>query len=245
MPDRRPEIRWHLGRRRHAHRQRGAAHRRHLRAGPQRLRRRLGARRHDRRAPALAYEISPDPPEREMDMLLSTGERISCALLAMAIDRLGKRGGELHGLAGGHHHRRRARQGTHPRHQRLPRAGGARPRPDRAGRGLPGRLHRARRSPRSAAAARHDRRRPGARAGRRGLRDLHRRRGRLHRQPEPRGQARKIEPSPTTRCSRWRPPAPRSSPCARSSTRASTTSRSTCARASRRRRHLGERGRTP
>ena len=37
----------------------------------------------------LAYEISPDPPEREMDMLLTTGERISCALLAMAIHRLG------------------------------------------------------------------------------------------------------------------------------------------------------------
>lgn len=37
----------------------------------------------------LAYEISPHPPEREMDMLLSTGERISCALLAMAIHRLG------------------------------------------------------------------------------------------------------------------------------------------------------------
>jgi len=39
---------------------------------------------------ALAYEITPNPPEREMDMLLSTGERISCALLAMAIARLGK-----------------------------------------------------------------------------------------------------------------------------------------------------------
>ena len=38
----------------------------------------------------LAYEITPDPPEREMDMLLRTGERISCSLLAMAIDRLGK-----------------------------------------------------------------------------------------------------------------------------------------------------------
>ena len=37
----------------------------------------------------LAYEISPDPPEREMDMLLTTGERVSCALLAMAIHRLG------------------------------------------------------------------------------------------------------------------------------------------------------------
>ncbi len=37
----------------------------------------------------LAREITPHPPEREMDMLLSAGERISCALLAMAIDRLG------------------------------------------------------------------------------------------------------------------------------------------------------------
>ncbi|MEZ5125341.1 MAG: aspartate kinase [Thermoleophilia bacterium] len=39
---------------------------------------------------ALAHEITPSPPEREMDMLLSSGERISCALLAMAIDRLGR-----------------------------------------------------------------------------------------------------------------------------------------------------------
>jgi len=38
---------------------------------------------------ALAREISPDPPAREMDMLLSTGERISAALLAMAISDLG------------------------------------------------------------------------------------------------------------------------------------------------------------
>ena len=34
---------------------------------------------------AAAYEISERPLEREMDMLLSTGERISCALCAMAI----------------------------------------------------------------------------------------------------------------------------------------------------------------
>lgn len=39
---------------------------------------------------AMAYEISPHPPEREMDMLLSAGERISCALLAMAIHTLGR-----------------------------------------------------------------------------------------------------------------------------------------------------------
>jgi aspartate kinase len=36
-----------------------------------------------------AKEISDNPPAREMDMLLSTGERISAALLAMAIHELG------------------------------------------------------------------------------------------------------------------------------------------------------------
>jgi len=37
----------------------------------------------------LALRISKEPPEREMDMLLSTGEQISVALLAMAILELG------------------------------------------------------------------------------------------------------------------------------------------------------------
>ena len=37
----------------------------------------------------LANEVSDRPNEREMDMLLSTGERISCALIAMAIHDLG------------------------------------------------------------------------------------------------------------------------------------------------------------
>jgi len=36
-----------------------------------------------------AYEITPDPPEREMDMLLATGEQMSTALLAMAVQALG------------------------------------------------------------------------------------------------------------------------------------------------------------
>jgi len=39
---------------------------------------------------AMAREIADRPPERELDMLLSTGERISCALLAMAIHTLGR-----------------------------------------------------------------------------------------------------------------------------------------------------------
>jgi aspartate kinase len=37
----------------------------------------------------LANEVSPLPPAREMDMLLTAGERISMALLAMAISDLG------------------------------------------------------------------------------------------------------------------------------------------------------------
>ena len=37
----------------------------------------------------LASKITDNPPEREMDMLLSTGEQISVALLAMAIQELG------------------------------------------------------------------------------------------------------------------------------------------------------------
>jgi aspartate kinase len=37
----------------------------------------------------LAHKITAAPPEREMDMLLATGEQVSIALLAMAIDALG------------------------------------------------------------------------------------------------------------------------------------------------------------
>ena len=37
----------------------------------------------------LALEITTNPPDRELDMLISTGEQVSSALLAMAIDRLG------------------------------------------------------------------------------------------------------------------------------------------------------------
>ena len=37
----------------------------------------------------LAREVSPEPDPRELDMLLSTGERIACALVAMAVHDLG------------------------------------------------------------------------------------------------------------------------------------------------------------
>jgi aspartate kinase len=50
---------------------------------------------------ADAFEVSPDPDPREMDMLLSTGERVSCALCAMAINDLGHRAISLTGSQAG------------------------------------------------------------------------------------------------------------------------------------------------
>ena len=38
----------------------------------------------------LARQISQSPPERELDMLMATGEQVSVALLAMAIEELGE-----------------------------------------------------------------------------------------------------------------------------------------------------------
>ena len=38
----------------------------------------------------LAKEISPNPNKREMDMLLSTGEQVSIALLSMALQEMGQ-----------------------------------------------------------------------------------------------------------------------------------------------------------
>jgi aspartate kinase len=49
----------------------------------------------------MAEEVSPAPDPREMDMLLSTGERISCALCAMAINDLGHRAISLTGSQAG------------------------------------------------------------------------------------------------------------------------------------------------
>ena len=45
----------------------------------------------------LAQEISERPPAREMDMLLSTGEQVSVALMAMAITEMGSKGVSLTG----------------------------------------------------------------------------------------------------------------------------------------------------
>ncbi|WP_182871247.1 aspartate kinase [Stieleria mannarensis] len=45
----------------------------------------------------LANEVGPNPPAREMDMLLSTGEQVSVALVAMAINALGSEAVSLTG----------------------------------------------------------------------------------------------------------------------------------------------------
>ncbi len=45
----------------------------------------------------LAHEVNENPPTREMDMLLSTGEQVSVALMAMAIDSLGYKAVSLTG----------------------------------------------------------------------------------------------------------------------------------------------------
>ena len=50
---------------------------------------------------ADAFEVSAQPDPREMDMLLSTGERVSCALCAMAINDLGHRAISLTGSQAG------------------------------------------------------------------------------------------------------------------------------------------------
>jgi aspartate kinase len=50
---------------------------------------------------AMAHEVSERPHPREMDMLLSTGERISCALAAMAINDLGHQAISLTGSQAG------------------------------------------------------------------------------------------------------------------------------------------------
>ncbi len=49
----------------------------------------------------LAQQVSPNPQERELDMLLSVGERISCALVAMAIVDLGQSAISLTGSQAG------------------------------------------------------------------------------------------------------------------------------------------------
>ena len=131
----------------------------------------------------LAREITDQPPAREMDMLLSTGEQVSVALMAMAIQSLGYQAISLTGAQIGI-----KTDSTHTKARihsistdRMRRALGRRQ--DRHRRRLPGdrrglQHHHAR--PRR---QRYDGRGAGGRAGGRRLRNLHRRRRRLHDRP--------------------------------------------------------------
>lgn len=49
----------------------------------------------------LAYQVSPNPSEREMDLLLSSGERVTTALTALAIEALGHKALALTGWQAG------------------------------------------------------------------------------------------------------------------------------------------------
>src|SRR3954469_22492928 len=49
----------------------------------------------------LAREVAPKPTEREMDVLLATGEQTTIALTAMAINALGKKAVSLTGAQAG------------------------------------------------------------------------------------------------------------------------------------------------
>jgi len=49
----------------------------------------------------LAHQVSEQPKERELDLLLSTGELVSCTLLAMALGDLGYRAVSLSGAQAG------------------------------------------------------------------------------------------------------------------------------------------------
>ncbi len=50
---------------------------------------------------ALAYQINDHPSDREMDLLLSTGEIVSCTLLVMALEKLGYNAISLSGAQAG------------------------------------------------------------------------------------------------------------------------------------------------
>ena len=50
---------------------------------------------------ALAHQVSSSPPEREMDMLLSSGERVTSALTAMAVEALGCKAKSMTGRQAG------------------------------------------------------------------------------------------------------------------------------------------------
>jgi aspartate kinase len=88
----------------------------------------------------LAQQVSPLPPPRELDMLLTAGERHLDGAAGDGDRQPGPRGALLHRQPGRRHHRLGARQGADHRHHARPHPPGARRRAHRHRRGLPGRL---------------------------------------------------------------------------------------------------------
>ncbi len=72
-----------------------------------------------------AAEINDKPSKREMDMLLSSGEQISAALLAMAIERMGYPVVSLLGWQAGLRYHFGLRQRPHQAGERHPHRAGA------------------------------------------------------------------------------------------------------------------------
>ncbi len=97
----------------------------------------------------LAKEVHPEPNEREMDMLLATGEQTTIALLAMALHGLGAKAVSLTGaqagiVTDGVHTKAKIANITPETRARI-----ARRRPHRDHRRFPGRRQPTARSPRS------------------------------------------------------------------------------------------------
>ncbi len=128
----------------------------------------------------LANEITDQPPAREMDMLLSTGEQVSVALMAMAIHSLGHKAVSLTGAQIGirtdsTHTKARIQSISTERMRKL-----LGRRQDRHRRRLPGDRRGFQHHHAGPRRQRHHGRGAGRRAAGRRLRDLHRRRRRLH-----------------------------------------------------------------
>ncbi len=184
----------------------------------------------------LANEVAPIPAPRELDMLLSSGERISMALLAMAIHSMGFEARSFTGSQAGmitdsQHGAARIVDVTPVRLREaldegaiviVRRVPGLQPRHPRHHHARPWWL-------------RHHARRPRRCARRRCVRDLQRRRRHLHRRSarDPPRRRSSIM-SPARRCSSSPPTAPRCCTSAPSSTRAVTASSFTLGRPSRR-----------
>ena len=179
----RPEVRRHVGCGPRRDQARRASRLRDRPGGEPGLRRRLGDGRHDRpaRRPRTAGVEQPGSARAR-----HAADRRRAHLGRARLDgdqRPRPQRRLVHRLAGRDRDRHEPRQGAHRRDAARPRARGARRGPDRDRGRLPGRLDRQGRDHARPRRLRHDRRRARGRARRRRLRDLHRRRRRVHGRP--------------------------------------------------------------